>query len=337
MNIPEQEPGGKTFSRPSTSFIPGDMKIVLLWTVLCILSIIIPVVNQSFLRFILALPMILFIPGYVLIAALFPTSVDIDKIERLVLSIGASIVMTPLIGLFLNFTSWGIRLDSVLVSLTVFIVSMVFIAVYRRSSVSPQSRYTIPVPEILCRISKDCTSSNQSPGNRIIFGICVFAILMVIASTVLAISLPTAGDKFTEFFILGENRTADAYPEMISPGILQAMYVGIGNHEYRTINYTVEVYLVPINKTASMLSSGFTPLKSYSVILDHNQTSVLPLEFSAPAAGFYRMEFLLFNDTVPGPEVSGQARINASYRNLHLQINATMPVLLSNNTLSLTS
>jgi uncharacterized membrane protein len=277
--------------------------------------------------------MILFIPGYVLIAALFPDTTDIDTIERLVLSIGASIAVTPLIGLLLNFTSWGIQLGSVLVCLTVFIVSMVFIAIYRRAAIPVESRYTIPIPEILHRISKGCTLSNQSPGNRIIFGMCVFAILMIIASVVLVISLPTAGEKFTEFFILGENKTADTYPEMISPGIPQVMYTGIGNHEYRTINYTVEVYLVPINETPSMTSSGLTPLQSYSVILNHNQTSVLPLDFSAPSAGYYRMEFLLFNETVPGPEVTGQDRINASYRNLHLQINATVPVSLSNNIL----
>lgn len=337
MEPPEPEQGRKISSGNSSSIISGDLKIVLFWTALCILSVILPIVSLTFLRLILAIPMILFIPGYVLMAALFPDSVDIGTIERLVLSIGASLVVTPLIALLLNFISWGIRLDSVPVSLTVFIVSMVFIATYRRAAIPPESRYTIPAPEILRRISKDCMLTNQSTGNRIIFGIGVFAILMVIASTVLVISLPTAGDKYTEFFILGGKRTADAYPEMISPGILQLLYTGIGNHEYRTINYTVEVYLVPVNETTPIASSGFTPLESYSVILDHNQTSVLPLEFSAPAAGFYRMEFLLFNETVPGQEISGQDRINASHRNLHLQINATVPVFVTNNTLSQSS
>ncbi len=70
MNFPkpEQEKG-----TPSTlhgkSGLPWDLKIVLLWTALCIVSIYTPVINQSFLRLILALPLILFIPGYVLMAA----------------------------------------------------------------------------------------------------------------------------------------------------------------------------------------------------------------------------------------------------------------------------
>ena len=120
MNSPKPEQDTTVSCLPfnDKSGLPWDMKIVLLWTALCIISIYTPVINQSFLRLILVLPLILFIPGYVLLAALFPDSTDIDTIERIVLSIGTSIVITPLIGLCLNFTSWGIRLDPIIISLT---------------------------------------------------------------------------------------------------------------------------------------------------------------------------------------------------------------------------
>ena len=61
------------------------------------------------LRVVLALPLMLFIPGYCVIAALFPKDGDINLIERFVLSFGLSIAIVPLIGLGLNFTPWGIR------------------------------------------------------------------------------------------------------------------------------------------------------------------------------------------------------------------------------------
>ena len=120
-------------SHTGKSGLPWDMKIVLIWTALCIISIYTPVINQSFLRLILALPLILFIPGYVLLAALFPDSSDIDAIERIVLSIGTSIIITPLIGLCLNFTPWGIRLDPLIISLTIVIVILVIVAGIRRN------------------------------------------------------------------------------------------------------------------------------------------------------------------------------------------------------------
>lgn len=93
-----------------------------------ILSIYIPILNASPLRVLLALPLVLFIPGYVLIAALFPSNEDIDLLERIALSFGLSIAVVPLIGLGLNYTPWGIRLDPIVTSLALFTLAMVLIA-----------------------------------------------------------------------------------------------------------------------------------------------------------------------------------------------------------------
>ena len=46
----------------------------------------------------------LFLPGYALIATLFPRKDDLDGIERIALSFGLSIAITPLLGLALNYT-----------------------------------------------------------------------------------------------------------------------------------------------------------------------------------------------------------------------------------------
>ena len=64
-------------------------------------------------RIILGLLFVLFLPGYSLIAALFPKKKDLDTIERLALSFGLSIAITPLIGLLLNYTPFGIRLTPI--------------------------------------------------------------------------------------------------------------------------------------------------------------------------------------------------------------------------------
>ena len=325
---PEQEKDTLP-SRQPRSGLPWDMKIVLLWTALCIVSIYAPIINQSFLRIILSLPLILFIPGYMLIAALFPDSTDIDAIERIVLSIGTSIVITPLIGLCLNFTSWGIRLDPILLSLTGVIVVLVVIAGIRRSRTPPELRYTLPVPEILQVVQNAWTSRNKSKRDRILFFAGVFAIGMVVLSAVLVITLPKPGEKFSEFFILGENRTADSYPQVIIPKTPYPMYAGIGNHEFRTVNYSVEIYLVPkpANETTSAPSQpAMLPVKTYSVTLSHNETSVSPFYLIAPDPSYNRVDFLLFDENLPGGDVTGPNRVNASYRNLHLWFNVTSPI-----------
>jgi len=59
---------------------------------------------------------VLFLPGYSLIKALFPTK-EIDNIERTALSVGMSLALVPITGLLLNYTPWGIRTTPVTLSL----------------------------------------------------------------------------------------------------------------------------------------------------------------------------------------------------------------------------
>ncbi len=62
------------------------------------------------------------------------------------------------------------------------------------------------------------------------------------------------------------------------------------------------------------------PLDTFKVTLPHNSTEVMPYSVTAPSTGYNRVEFLLFNETVPGKSVNGMDRINASYRDLHLWV-----------------
>lgn len=55
--------------------------------------------NQLFLRTLIGIPFILFIPGYSLITALFIKKNELDDIERLALNFGQSIAIVPLIAL----------------------------------------------------------------------------------------------------------------------------------------------------------------------------------------------------------------------------------------------
>jgi uncharacterized membrane protein len=80
----------------------------------------------------------LWLPGYTFIKALFPTSVpiktsseNIDTIERVALSLGMSLALTPIVGLILNYTPWGIRLTPVTLSLLALTVVFATAAILR--------------------------------------------------------------------------------------------------------------------------------------------------------------------------------------------------------------
>ena len=67
------------------------------------------------------------------------------------------------------------------------------------------------------------------------------------------------------------------------------------------------------------------PIDQLSLTLTHNETVVIPSTLSLNKTGYNRVEFLLFNETVPGPEVTGSDRINASYRDLYMRVNVREP------------
>ena len=108
-----------------------------------LLIIIITFLPSNPLRIVLGLPFILFFPGYTLIAALFPRKADLGSIERVALSLGLSIAVTPLIALILNYTQWGIKLYPILVSITLFILATSGAAWYRRHKLPKEERLSI--------------------------------------------------------------------------------------------------------------------------------------------------------------------------------------------------
>ena len=87
-----------------------------------------------YVRYVFGATAILYFPGYNLIEALYPKKEDLDSLERLALSIGLSLALVPLVGLLLNYTPWGIRLDPIIISLVLLGVGLAFVAAYRKES-----------------------------------------------------------------------------------------------------------------------------------------------------------------------------------------------------------
>jgi len=87
-------------------------------------------------RWVLGTLFVIFLPGYAFIEALFVNPIsgkkELDQIARFALSIGMSLALVPLIGLLLNYTPWGIRLEPIAVSLSIFTLICIFVAAYRK-------------------------------------------------------------------------------------------------------------------------------------------------------------------------------------------------------------
>jgi len=86
-------------------------------------------------RWVLGSLFVLFLPGYVTVESLFGFA-QLDPGERVALSVGLSLALSILVGLLLNYLSWGIRLTPIVVSLTALTLLLNVVALLRRHAQS---------------------------------------------------------------------------------------------------------------------------------------------------------------------------------------------------------
>jgi len=85
-------------------------------------------------RYVLGSVLVLYVPGFSLIEALYPKREELEPLERFALSVGLSLALVPLVGLVLNYTPWGIRLVPVLVSISALSLVLLVAALIRKYS-----------------------------------------------------------------------------------------------------------------------------------------------------------------------------------------------------------
>jgi uncharacterized membrane protein len=89
----------------------------------------------AWVRYVLGLMFLAFIPGYAFIKAMFPADIKVplkisseNQVERVALSLASSLCIAPLVALALNYSPWGIRLEPLTVCLLLLTLAFTFIA-----------------------------------------------------------------------------------------------------------------------------------------------------------------------------------------------------------------
>jgi len=75
---------------------------------------------------------LLFLPGYATIQAVLPSRFEIDRLETIAMSFGLSLAVELILGLILNFSSLGFRLNSVVIFVSCLTMSFVVLAAFRK-------------------------------------------------------------------------------------------------------------------------------------------------------------------------------------------------------------
>jgi uncharacterized membrane protein len=229
-------------------------------------------------RIVLGLCLVLFFPGYTLISALFPRKGDLSGIERVALSFGLSIAVVPLIGLILNYTPWGIRLYPILISITVFILACSAVAWQRQWRLPHEERFQVPFNFKLPQWARMGTLDKSLTITLIVAIVAALGCLGYVVTT------PKQGEKFTEFYILGEEGKAENYPKELAVGEEGKVILGIVNHEYQPTSYRVEIDI-----------NGVKNKEINSGILAHEEKWEQEVSFTPSETGLnQKVEFWLY-------------------------------------------
>ncbi len=276
---------------------PWDLLFVVVVTAL--LLVVIAVSPNSTVRTILGLPYILFFPGYVLISFLFPEEQPLDKIERIALSFGLSIAITPLIGLLLNYI-WEISLIPILYSQSLFIFVFSLLAYLRRETIPLEERFSIFL---------EINPPDWQNYDIIDKTLVVATVGLLMASGGLAYHIattPRTGEHFTELYVLGPDGMADDYPTHLTVNETGEVIMGAINRAHEEVNYTLGVGLGYNHENMTLI--GDIP-SDYNITYDRNNTYYSTsftlnndekwnhtLNFSISQSGEYKFKIFLLRD-----------------------------------------
>ncbi|HEY0196510.1 MAG TPA: DUF1616 domain-containing protein, partial [Methanobacterium sp.] len=287
---PDKRPNNK----PPRRFTYLDLVVVLLLTIICAIFVLEPILNQSIFNSAPGLFLMLFLPGYALIAAIYPKKDDLSSAARLVLSFGVSYFLTSVIGLALNYTQWGNSLNPILLVLTVFTLFSIGTAFLTRirsqkadrfqvkSSGSKTPSSTSDSPHTTTRTPSFMSSSRNR--NILMVGVVVVIALLIAAPAAYNFMIPAKDvNASTQFYVLGpDGKNISTYPNNLTSGDNATVTIVLENHENAETTFRI------------VTTSNQTVINEIDVTLKPGERREIPYNFTVGEPGTKKMEFFLY-------------------------------------------
>lgn len=225
-------------------------------------------------RVALVVPFVVFVPGYALVAAVYPRRSDptavphfddetqppgryaVGGVERFALSVVVSVAVVPMVAAVANFTPWGITLFPVLAGVCIATAVFTLAAAVARLLATPEERFAIS-PWSLGRIGTVLFGPRRDDGTtvRALNVLLVVSMLLVVASAGYAATQEPKTDQFTELYLVsddgGKKGSPPSYDGTLNRGQSQSYTVAIENREGERTRYTVVIQLQRIETTDS--------------------------------------------------------------------------------------
>lgn len=307
--------------------IPRDLALVVGCTLVTDLAVVAPV---AILRVPFGALLALFLPGYALFSALFPDhgrrGADGDPsllyVERVLFSVGASVVTTVVVAAAFNFTPYGIEVRPILASLSGIVLLASAVGAFRRRGESPNRR-----PSGLSAVASDRFARFTGGDGRLgtaANAVLLASLLLAVGSAAYAVTGPNQGTSHTEFYLLTENESGELvagdYPEQFVRGQNRSLYLGIDNQERRELDYTVVVQMQRVRtQNGSTVVVERKQLRRMHVQVGPNETKTVRHRVGPTMVGDQlRLTYLLYRDGAPS-----NPTVENAYREVHLLVDVS--------------
>lgn len=243
--------------RDRISGVPVDLAGALLATLIALAGV--TLLPFEPLRFLLALPLALFLPGYGVVSVLFPATSHtnvaqsttrlrqrtVDGSERIVLSFITSVALLPILGLTLTFVSGVPTPVQIAGSLSVIVLGTVVLGAIRRRRLPPHRRFTVPIGEWERRVRTSITRRGRLD-LALTVALCL-SVVLALGTFGFALAAPQSGNGHTQLSLLTEasngELVADDYPSQLEEGESASLIVAVSNERVEATEYTVVVQL----------------------------------------------------------------------------------------------
>lgn len=273
-----------------------DLVAVIILIGLCILFVLVEPFNKTLLRIPFSLLILLFLPGYALIAAMFPKKYEISAIERFTLSIGLSIAITVFDGFAISVTPYLFRPVPLILTLSAITLLFVLTTVLTRARTPQNERFFVDYRGFIESLRSD---EKMSDIERMLF-IALIGSIIIASSMLIYAKITFEEERFTALYILGPGGKAEGYQKDLHIGEPSSITVGVENYEHAPAEYMFHVKL------------GRGVLEKREISLKHKEKWLENVSFIPDRTGDrLKLEFALYKDERP-------------YRSVHLWVNSSI-------------
>lgn len=269
---------------------PADLAVIGLCVVMVLLTTL-PVFESTIFPTVIQTLFVGLIPGYTLVAVLFPRMAKIvahtnrsriqlwssegglSHLERIALSIAASCGLLALVAGGLFAIPVANRITATVWILAALTIGLIAVAAVCHMKLPPSERTGRPVLVWINTLNP--FQSNRLDGDlisTIAFGLVVLFLLSSVAYAM----VPAQEDGYTELYLLpggNDEPVAEDYPDAFTVGEEQQLIVGIGNEEGTPITYSIVVQLQEVEADGSEMNvQSSTELDRFEVNLEDGET-----------------------------------------------------------------